>query len=51
MILPGIFGIRGLQHSQPVSDICTCIMAALIVGSVKELKQKNEEQKKEQNLS
>ena len=52
MILPGIFGIRGLQISQPVSDICTCIMAALIVGSVlKELKQKNEEQKKEQNLS
>ncbi|MCI7796345.1 MAG: MATE family efflux transporter [Lachnospiraceae bacterium] len=49
LTLPGIFGIRGLQISQPVSDVCTSLIAAVIViGILKELKEKVEEQK---NLS
>ena len=47
LILPGIMGIRGLQLSQPTSDVLTSIIAAVIVISIlKELKQKAEEQKK-----
>lgn len=46
MILPGILGIRGLQLSQPTADVCTSIIAAIVViGVLKELKEKAEEQK------
>lgn len=48
-ILPGILGVRGLQLCQPVADVCTSVMAAAIVlGILKELKEKDMEQK---NLS
>lgn len=43
LILPARFGIVGLQLSQPVSDICTAVMAFVIVfGILKELKEKAE---------
>lgn len=52
MVLPKAWGILGLQLSQPVADVCTCIMAAVIVRSVlMELKQKNEEQRKAQKIA
>ncbi len=52
MVLPKVWGILGLQLSQPVADVCTCIMAAVIVRSVlMELKQKNEEQRKAQKIA
>lgn len=52
-VLPGMFGIRGLQLCQPVADVGTTIIAAVIVvGILKELKQMAEEEKKqEKNLS
>lgn len=47
--LPKFLDIFGLQLAQPVADVCTCIMAAAIVlGILKELKEKDEEIK---NLS
>lgn len=47
--LPKFLDILGLQLAQPVADVCTCIMAAAIVlGILKELKEKDEEIK---NLS
>lgn len=47
LIVPRFFGIRGLQFCQPIADIGSVILAALIVVSIlKELKQKEAEQKK-----
>lgn len=41
LILPGALGIFGLQISQTVSDVCTSVIAAVIViGILKELKNK-----------
>lgn len=41
LILPGVLGIFGLQISQTVSDVCTSVIAAVIViGILKELKNK-----------
>lgn len=49
LTLPRFLGIRGLQLCQPIADVCTSIMAAVIVVSIlKELKARNEEM---QNLS
>lgn len=42
MTLPRIFGIRGLQLSQPVADLGTSVLAAVIVfGILRELKEKS----------
>lgn len=44
LILPKKLGILGLQLCQPTADICTFITAVVIVvGILKELKEKNEE--------
>ncbi len=41
LTLPRIFGITGLQLSQTTADVCTAVMAAVIVlGILKELKEK-----------
>mgnify|MGYP002507988661 FL=1 len=41
LTLPKLFGITGLQLSQTTADVCTAIMAAVIVlGILKELKEK-----------
>lgn len=49
LVLPGMLGVLGLQISQPVADLGTSVIAAVIViGILKELKQMSEE---EQNLS
>ncbi len=49
LVLPKVFGIFGLQISQTTADVCTAVMAAVIVlGILKELKEKDEEMK---NLS
>ena len=40
MIFPRIFGLLGLQISQPVADMLTFVLATVIVtGVLKELKQ------------
>ena len=49
LTLPRFLGILGLQLCQPIADVCTSVMAAVIVVSIlKELKVWNEEI---QNLS
>lgn len=49
LVLPGMLGVLGLQISQPVADLGTSVIAAVIViGILKELKQMSEA---EQNLS
>ena len=49
LTLPGFLGILGLQLCQPIADVCTSVMAAVIVVSIlKELRAWNEEM---QNLS
>lgn len=48
MILPRIFGIRGLQLCQPIADVGTAIMAAAIIwGILKELKENDRRQRQE----
>ena len=40
IILPGIFGILGLQMAQPIADMLTFVLAvAIVIGILKELKQ------------
>lgn len=47
LILPGAIGILGIQIAQPVADVCTFVLATVIVtGILKELKQLKEEQAK-----
>lgn len=49
LTLPRFLGILGLQLCQPIADVCTSVMAAVIVVSIlKELRAWNEEM---QNLS
>lgn len=44
-VLPGAMGIRGLQLCQPVADLGTSVLAAVVVFSIlKELKEKQREQ-------
>lgn len=40
LILPQMFGLRGLQIAQPIADVLTCILGTVIVvGVLKELKE------------
>ncbi len=43
LILPSIFGLRGLQLSQPIADVCSFLLAVIMMQSIlKELNQKVE---------
>lgn len=46
LIMPPVFGIRGIQWAQPVSDLFTFVLATMIVVSIlKELKDLNKKER------
>lgn len=51
-IMPSIWGIRGIQFAQPVSDLCTFVLATVVIkGILRELKEMKRQEESRENGS